>query len=196
MLFSFSNISAQSVSITPYSGYTFKSSTDIDGGRASISGGHTFGGILTLALPINLDIEIQYSRHSNEVTARSIFLTDPVEADGVYNYLLAGINRTYTLPQTGLSFYGGTKFGVAFLTSPDDEFSTRTNFGVGLGVGSIFMMNEFAGIRLGVDARAPITGSGLNLWWGSGSGPQVGVSSWAPIVQFALSGGIVIKLAG
>jgi hypothetical protein len=192
-LFIGNHLSAQSIQLTPYSGYTFSSSTNIDGGKAKISGGHTFGGIFTFVISDYYDVEILYSRHINEVSARSTFFTEDFRSEAAYNYILGGINRAYPLPGTGLKFHGGTKIGAAILTFNDGDYSTQTNFAVGLEVGMTYLVNDFIGLRLGANVKAPITGTGVNLWWGSGSGPQVGLSSWAPIVQFNLLGGLVFN---
>jgi hypothetical protein len=196
LAFSFIGIqlNAQSLQLTPYSGYTFSSSANIEGGKAKISGGHTFGGILTFSLSEYYDIEILYSRHINEVSARSRLLAEDVRSDAVYNYILGGVSRAYWVPGTGLKFHGGTKIGAAILTFNDDEYSNQTNFAVGLEVGMTYLLSDFVGLRIGANVKAPITGTGVNLWWGTGSGPQVGLSSWAPIVQFNLLGGLVINL--
>lgn len=192
-LFTGNHLNAQSIQLTPYSGYTFSSSTNIDGGKAKISGGHTFGGIVTFSISDYYDVEILYSRHINEVSARSTFFTEDFRSEAAYNYILGGVNRVYKVPGTGLKFHGGTKIGAAILTSLQDEFSNRTNFAVGLEVGMTYLLSDFIGLRLGANVKAPITGTGVNLWWGSGSGPQVGLSSWAPIVQFNLLGGLVLN---
>lgn len=185
---------SQSIQLSPYSGFTFSNKISIDGGIAKISGGHTFGGIVTVTLPINYDFEILYSRHINEVTASSTMLLDEFRSDAAYNYILAGFNRIIRIPNTGLKVYGGPKFGASILSSIDDKFSTRTKFAVALDAGMVYMVNDIIGLRLGANVKAPIVNSGVNLWWGIGSGPQVGLSSWSPIVQFNFLGGIVINL--
>jgi len=128
------------------------------------------------------------------VSAYSSRLTEDFRSDAAYNYILIGGNRTISIPKTGLKFYGGPKIGAAILTSLDDNFSTETNFAAGLDAGLIMLLHENVGIRLGANVKAPIVGSGINLWWGSIGGPQVGVSSWAPIVQINLMGGLVFNL--
>lgn len=187
-------INAQSIQLTPYSGYTFSNKFSIDEGTAKIYGGHTFGGILTFTLPISYDVEILYSRHITTVTANSRRLTEPFRSDAAYNYILAGMNRNFVIPNTGLKFFGGPKFGASILTSLDDQFSNRTNFAVALDAGMVFLINDFIGLRIDANVKAPIIDAGLNLWWGTGSGPQVGVSSWTPIVQFNLLGGLVFNI--
>jgi hypothetical protein len=163
LYFSFNQAFSQSIQISPYSGYTFSNKISIDGGTAKISGGHTFGGILTIALPVNYDIEIIYSRHINEVTATSRNLSEDFRSDAAYTYILGGVNRSFTIPNTGLKFYGGPKIGASILTSRDNEFSTRSNFAVGLDGGMVFLVNDFVGLRIGANVKAPIVDSGLSL---------------------------------
>lgn len=184
---------SQSFQITPYSGYTFNNRFYIEGGRAEISGGHTFGGIVTYSLPKNFSLEFLYSRHMTTVSAWSTILPDDVSYGAAYNYFLIGANRNVFIPNTGLKFYGGTKIGASVLSAIDNEFETKTNFAVSLGVGSVFMFTENLGLHLGANVKAPILDPKLNLWWGLGSGPQVGMSSWTPIVQFNLLGGVVFS---
>lgn len=58
----------------------------------------------------------------------------------------------------------------------------------------MYLVNGFAGLPLGANVKAPFLESGINLWCGTGSVPQIGVSSWAPIVQFNLLGGLALSI--
>jgi hypothetical protein len=192
LMLSFTEVFSQKIQVTPFSGYTFGNRFSIEGGRAEISGGHTWGGAVSIPLPSDFSLEFLYSRHMTTVSAASINLSESIVSDAAYNYFLAGVNRNFIIPNSGLKLYGGTKIGASVLSSLDDGFSTRTNFAVSIGAGLVYLINDFAGLHLGANVKAPVLGSGINLWWGTGSGPQVGVSSWAPIVQFNLLGGIVL----
>ncbi len=64
-------IKAQSIEITPFTGYTFDHSFPIFAGRARLGGGQTFGGMLGFQINDFLEIETLYSYQNGTSTARS-----------------------------------------------------------------------------------------------------------------------------
>lgn len=69
-----------------------------------------------------------------------------------------------------------------------------TRFAVGLNVGGAYYFTEQLGLRIQANLNAPVTDIGANLWWSPGSGIDVGVSSYTPVLQFGFTGGLVVRL--
>ena len=184
---------AQSFEVTAFSGYTFADKFPISGGSAKINDGHTYGGILSYNHNESYAFELLYSRQETRGSAKSSYLNlDNDEAISV-NYILAGSNRMIPTSVHG-AFFGGIKLGAVIFSPKLNQYSNVTKFAVGITGGYKHMLNDIIGIRLQANLYAPIIDAGANFWWSPGNGTSVGVSSYTPILQFGLNGGIVFKL--
>ena len=188
-------VSGQSVELSPFSGYTFGHSFHISGGKAKIGPGHTFGGTLEIPVRENVNLGLLYSRHHSWVSAQSTELPEPFRSDAAITYVLAGLNAYEEVVPKHILFYGGVKGGLGIISSGDDQFNTKTYFSVGGLIGTKYFINNRIGLRIGMNIYLPVVNAGASLWWGPGTGTQVGISSWSPIVQLNLQGGLVIKLS-
>jgi hypothetical protein len=70
-----------------------------------------------------------------------------------------------------------------------------TKFAAGISGGFKYALNNNIGLRLQANLNFPIIDAGASLWWSPGSGVDVGVSSYTPIMQFGFTGGLVFMLA-
>lgn len=193
LFFQFS-LRAQQFELTPFSGYTFKHSFDIYGGEAAIEDGHTFGGMLGFLLSPNYALELLYSRQLANVTARSAFLGERFREDAAISYILVGGSRVFPSASSKAQFTSGLKLGVGILSSPDNAFSDEVKFAASGNFGFKYFFVEQVGLSLGSRIFFPIIDTGASLWWSPGGGTQVGVSTWSPIVQLNLYGGLVFRL--
>lgn len=184
---------AQSFEITPFSGYTFGNSVNIPGGKARIGPGHTFGGLVGFSVSDVLGFELLYSRQHSRITAQSDDLTEDVRSEGAVTYILGGSNRRLPIVPDVFDVFGGAKLGAVVFSSRDKEFTTDTRFAVGGTVGMNYFFSEVIGLRIGANVYFPVVNAGASLWWGGG-GPQVGLTSWSPLIQFNLLGGITFRL--
>ena len=185
-----SSLFAQNVELTPFSGYTFKSSLDIRGGEASLADGLTNGLILGIGFSEHIELELLYSRQETEASAYSYLINERPNSDAVATYGLIGLNRIGEI-NPALKYFGGLKIGVAALTSNDNKFGDIIKFGVSFGGGLKYYFTEKIGLRFGANLYAPVTGAGAGLWF-SNQGASVSVSTYSPIVQFNLQGGLII----
>jgi hypothetical protein len=117
----------QSAVIYGFSGYTFGSDFDIDGGTGRVDGGHSNGLGFTFILSDYYEIDFNYSRQDARVRARSIFLNEDVNAATVINYFLIEGHRVLPI-NSKLSGYGGLKLGAVVFQSFNNDFSNITNF--------------------------------------------------------------------
>jgi hypothetical protein len=183
---------AQTFEIFGFSGYTFGDKLPISGGTAKIYDGHTYGGILGYNLSETYVIEVLYSRQDSRVTAFSDFLNLDVDEPISANYILAGSNRLIPLSEKA-TFFSGVKLGAVIFGSKDDNFDDVTKFAAGLNGGFKTAFTENIGVRLQANLNFPITDVGASLWWSSGGGTNVGVSSYTPVIQFGFTGGLVYR---
>lgn len=189
------DIKAQTVEITPFTGYTFNHGFPIVGGRATLGGGQTFGGMIGYQLSDFLEIETLYSYQSGTTTARSTAIQNDVRVTTNAHYALIGANRLFPT-SSQMAFFTGMKIGAAILTFPNREYNDVNRFAVGINGGMKYFVSDKVGIRLQANLMMPISNVGANLWWSPGSGPQVGVGGWSSVVQFGFTGGLIFRLGG
>jgi len=184
---------AQHFDVYGFSGFTFGDRFPIFGGDAKIFEGHTYGGGLSYALSDYYEIDFTYSRQDSRVTAFSSFANVDVDEDVVVNYFLIGGHRMLPLGEA-VSTYGGLKAGWVTFGSPQNNFDNITRFAVGLNAGAKLMLSEVIGFRLNASLNLPVSDVDTELWWSSGSGTNVGLSSSTPFAQFGLTGGLLVRI--
>jgi len=193
VLMSVSDINAQQIDISFLSGYTFRNRIDIYRGRATIDDGHAMNAMLGFSITDYNEVELQYYLQPTRVTAFSSELDEDVDEKANFHYILAGGNRVAPLSDV-VQAYGGLKIGMAIIGSPTNDFEEEIKFAVGFGGGLKIFPSDVVGIRIGAQLLMPVFGAGGSLWWSPGSGTSVGVSTWSPIAQFNLQGGLVFRL--
>jgi len=184
---------AQSVELTPFAGYTFRSTVSISGGQARVLDGFTYGGALTYVAGSHNAIELSYYRYGTNATAESSY-TGFVEVSTpvAVNYILIGGQRLFARSDK-LTGFSGINLGAGWIASTDDAFSTITKFAMGFDVGIKFMASEKIGLRLQTNLNFPISSTGGTMWWSSGSS-NVGTTGHVPIWSFGFTGGLVYKI--
>lgn len=193
VLFSFLEVKAQAVEITPFTGYTFDHSFPIAGGRARLGGGQTVGGMLGFGLNNLAEVEVLYSYQGGIGTANSSQLSGAVRERIQAHYAMIGYNRL--IPTSSqMTFFSGLKVGTGTLASTDDSFTNITRFTVGVNGGVKYFFTEKVGLRLQANLMMPISNVGANLWWSPGGGAQVGVGGFSSVIQFGFTGAVVIRL--
>lgn len=188
------DIKAQSVEITPFTGYTFNHSLPIVGGRATLGGGQAWGGMLGFQLNELTEVEVLYSWQGGNSTARSTAIQSNVNTRTNANYIMVGSNRLFPLnPQ--MTLFSGLKAGAGILAFPNGDFNDVSRFSVGVNGGMKYFVSDNIGLRVQANLMMPISNAGANLWWSPGSGAQVGVGGWSSVVQFGFTGGLIFRIA-
>lgn len=185
---------AQSLEITPFTGYTFNHSLPIVGGRATLGGGQVWGGMLGFQLNDLTEVEVLYSWQGGNSTARSTSIQSNVNTRTNANYIMVGSNRLFPLsPQ--MILFSGLKVGAGILAFPNGDFNDVSRFSVGVNGGMKYFVSDNIGLRLQANLMMPISNAGANLWWSPGGGAQVGVGGWSSVVQFGFTGGLIFRIA-
>jgi hypothetical protein len=187
------SLMAQSVELTPFAGYTFRSTVTITNGQARVNDGFTYGGALTIASSAFNAIEISYYRYQTNATAKSSYTGFQfVDLPVAVNYMFIGGQRLFPANDKVTGFTG-FNLGAGWLGSRDGSFSTITKFAVGLDMGVKIMASEKVGIRLQTNLAMPITSAGGSFYWGTG-GSGVGLTGYVPIWSFGFTGGLILKI--
>lgn len=193
ILISIFEVRAQTIEISPFTGYTFDHGFPIRGGRATLGGGQTVGGMVNFALNEFAEVEVLYSYQGGLGTANSSQLSGPVRERISAQYVMLGYNRLFPL-SSQMALFSGLKVGTGTLASRDDNFDSITRFTVGVNGGMKYFFTENVGLRVQANLMMPISDVGANLWWSPGSGTQVGVGGFSSIIQFGFTGALVIRM--
>lgn len=187
-------LKAQSVEITPFTGYTFDHSFPIFAGRARLGGGQTFGGMLGFQVNDFLEIETLYSYQNGTSTARSTAIQNDVRTSTNAHYALIGANRLFPT-SSQMAFFTGAKIGAAILSFPEGDYRDISRFAVGLNGGVKYFVSDNVGLRVQANLMMPISNVGASLWWSPGGGTQVGLNGWSSVIQFGFTGALVFRIA-
>jgi hypothetical protein len=182
---------AQHIEATPFAGYTFGSSFNFNGGKANLSDGFTYGGILSYQAG-NMSLDLTYSREDAKGSAHSYDnYIDVNDAPVSVNYVFLGGSRLYPLSDETILFTG-LNMGVGFMSNQD--YRSVTKFSVGFNGGVKYFFSERIGLRLQASLNFPITDMSSEFWWSPGASHTYGVTSYVPILQFGFTGGLVFRL--
>jgi hypothetical protein len=134
-----------------------------------------------------------YSFQGGNSTASSTQLNETINTETGVHYATIGYNRLFPTSEK-VQIFTGLKVGSGTLDARNNDFNSITRFTAGIQAGVKYFISEKVGIRVQTNLMMPITNVGASLWWSSGGGPQVGVSSFSSIVQFGFTGGLVIRI--
>lgn len=190
-LSSISQSRAQSVEITPFYGYTLRSTFDVYGGSMRVYGGSTYGGTLTYNINPGYGIEFLYSRQSTEADVYSIYLDARNEPVSVVYTMLGGLKQ-FPVSEQVIPFVG-LNVGAAGLIPQRSRYDEGWRFAVGVKAGTKLMFSDIIGLRLQAAMNMPIQGFGSSFFVGTG-GSGISLDSYSSIFQFTFSGGLVFHL--
>ena len=186
------DLSGQALEIRSHSGYTFAHRFPFENGRARIFGGFTYGASLEYDFSNVFGIEFLFIRQETRVTAQSTTPVIDVDEPAVVTYYLLGSNRIKSISNSA-KLYGGFKAGGVVMSAKQDAFDPIFKFAAGMQGGVKYKLTDQVGLNAQANLNFPIMNVGAALWWSSGSGTSVGVTSSTSIVQFALLGGIYYR---
>lgn len=185
---------AQSCEISMFGGYTFPLRTRIENGNAYIYGDANYGGMFSLNLPQDFDVELMYMRSDTRAAINSTLMphqTIPLS----FNYIQAGFLRNFDLNNNDVVRpFVGAGAGTVIIV-PRDDFQDVWFFSVSACLGSKFYVNEHLGFRVQASLQMPVQGVGADIFIGSGGGGS-GLSLYSTILQFGLNAGLTFRFGG
>ncbi len=180
--------------IFAFGGYIVSSKIKAEKGEFSIEANPDYGLGIDIELRRGMQLEIIWISTQTHVTIAEPRLDEPTDLwDLNIHYFQIGavleMGRRKTRP-----FFAFT-VGAALFDAKDPDVNDEWLASFTMGFGGKYDFSDNIGIRLQARLLVPLVFSGGGLWVGTG-GVGVGVSSWAPVIQFDLTAGIYIRIGG
>jgi hypothetical protein len=182
------------ISITPFYGYNFDETFEIDGGSVYLNDGSIFGVSLGIEASPYKEIELTYQRQVVRASAdlfyflgNSYFETRAND-DIAIDYFMIGFNGMKKTSDR-ITLYGGISAGMVVFTPQTYNVNAAEKFAVALKGGVRVNLTDRIGIRLQPQLYMPIQSLGANVFFGTG-GSGVGISGYSTITQFGGIGGL------
>lgn len=183
-------IFAQQIEITLNGGYFFPAKMKGSGGYVRFKGNAQYGGMLSIAINSAIDIDLIYTRIDTKTEVR--YYNWPYEEVPLsINYILCGFTKNFRVNPV-VSPFTGLNLGAS-LMSPKRDYEDIWFFTLGLKAGVKIYAGDRIGFRLQGDLLVPIQGSGFSFMVGTG-GAGGGVSLYGTMIQFGISGGLILRL--
>ncbi|MEO8147596.1 MAG: hypothetical protein ABI723_08170 [Bacteroidia bacterium] len=187
--------------ITPFGGYVFDASFNVQNGKAKILASPDYG--LHLSFPLRYEdgqIEFTYERQdtkirTNGTDATGMNISDTIPVSINY-FLIGGVFEEYRKPHHVIPF-GGVQLGAGIIAGKED-YGSVVPFSFAFKAGLKYFINDRIGFRLQAQMNIMVIFEGSDLYCGvstSGSGCGFIVTATSSTGQFGLGGGLVFKLA-
>ncbi|MFC2102215.1 hypothetical protein ACFLS7_04400 [Bacteroidota bacterium] len=181
---------AQTVEITPFAGYLFPAKMNGSGGYVRFQGNAQYGGMVSIAVSRVMDIDLIYTRTDTKAEV-SYFQWPYEEVPLSINYIHGGATKNFRFNKTIVPFFGANL--GACLMSPKRDYNDVWFFLVGMNGGAKIYVGKRLGFKVQGQLFFPIQGSGFTFMAGTG-GAGGGLSLYGTMVQFGLSGGLILRL--
>ena len=195
---------AQGVDLIGYGGYTFDEKVGASGGYydyGKIVGSGIWGVAIDAYVKPDYSIILDFNSQETKYNLNAYYSGAPAINNGKIslNYLTIGGNR-YLGANPKAKGYIGFGIGACFISGSYDEginhySSSGTKFAWNFHLGGKIYAGERFGIRLQAQLQSPVAGAGVGLGFGTG-GAGVGVTTYSNVLQFGLSGGLIIRVGG
>ena len=181
---------AQKVEISGFGGYVFPTRMNGSGGYVRFQGNAQYGGMISIATSRVFDLDLLYTRVDTKSEV-SYYNVPYEEVPLSINYIHGGITKNFRINPT-ISPFVGFNLG-ACLMSPKRDYHDTWFFSLGLHGGAKIYVGNRIGFKVQAQLFMPIQGSGFSFMVGTG-GAGGGVSLYGTMVQFGLSGGLILRL--
>ncbi|MBE0648145.1 MAG: hypothetical protein IH596_10200 [Bacteroidales bacterium] len=181
---------AQTVEIAPFGGYMVPSRMNGSGGYVRFQDNAQYGGMVSIGTSPTMDIDLIYTR--TDTKAELNYFNYPYqEVPLSINYIHGGFTNNFRISQTFSPFVGLN--AGACVMSPKEQYDDVWFFSIGVNGGVKIYIGKRFGFRFQGQLFMPIQGSGFSFVIGSG-GSGGGVSLYGTMVQFGVSGGLILRL--
>lgn len=186
----------QEIQINPFANYFMAGRLNGYEADALFENGPDFGLGLSYGLGNGKNIEVSYTiAASSAALRRNDIGTISEETKMTFGYIQAGYVQDFMLKQPKADirpFLLGT-IGAAYLNPEDASYTTVWRFAAAFGGGLKYFITERVGLRVQARLLLPLFFEGGGFYCGSG-GCGAGVSTFTPLAQGDVGGGLVIKL--
>jgi hypothetical protein len=186
------------IELTPFVGYQFGGNMKFYQGKIKVDNGMNYGLAASIDIRYGVKAEFFYSRAATRGKWNPYLGFEntfpPVNFDLAINYFQVGSVKEFM--HDDIRPFGSLTLGAVWF-DPKNTVSDQWFFSISLGGGLKYYFTDRIGIRLQGRLLLPMVFSGVGLYAGIGTGgvsTGAGLSSWAPIVQGDITGGVIIVL--
>ncbi len=180
--------------IMPSVGYTFSDRVSDYNTFGKINGNLNFGGSMMFNVNRGIGFELMYNHMSTTSGAYNYGSEQTAISSGnmAIDNIMFGPVATFNVPGSPVRPFIGGLLGASIFTPGSYGVSNDTKFTIGAEIGTNVYINPWFGLRFKAQLLAPVDGSGQSFYVGANNN-----TTYAPyggILQFSLSGGVVIGL--
>jgi hypothetical protein len=184
--------SAQDIELTGFYGYSFNGKLRTYYGTYRVQDNPNYGGILSIALSSSVFVDLSYNRTDTRLDYYRLNQYEPLDISTEY-YQIGALQQ---IGDSKVRPFATITLGMARMHLKQSSNFTNTvawRFAPTLGAGTKVYLSDRIGLRLQARLGLPMQLNGMFVSVGTG-GASTSVGFEIPIVQFDLSGGLIIRL--
>jgi opacity protein-like surface antigen len=180
---------SQHLSVNAFGGYTFRDKINFSNAYTYINAGGIWGASVEGVNAQGTALELLYQYQSTETPTTTYINNNTHSSSSVISYLLLNFEQ-YLLNNPKVQPYGGIGLGAAFYKSDNPGVSSATKFAWDLKAGVKFKASDKVGIKIGAQLLGSAQATGTAFYYG------YAYTTYATILQFGFTGGLVFDLGG
>jgi opacity protein-like surface antigen len=180
---------SQHLSINAFGGYTFRDKINFSNAYTYINAGGMWGASIEGVNAQGTGLEILYQYQSTSTPTTIYIPSQTFSSSTVISYLLLNFEQYYT-NNPKIQPYGGLGLGAAFYKSDYQGSTSETKFAWDIKAGVKFQMSSSVGLKIGAQLLSSSQATGTAFYYG------YVYTTYATILQFGLTGGLVFDFGG
>jgi len=180
---------SQHLSINAFGGYTFRDKINFGNAYTYINEGGIWGVSVEGVNQQGTGLELLY-QYQKTATPTTIYVpSQTINSNTTISYLLLNFEQYY-MNNPKILPYGGIGLGAAFYSSDYQGSSSATKFAWDIKAGVKFKMGSSVGLKIGAQLLGSSQATGTAWYYG------YVYTTYATILQFSFTGGLVFDLGG
>jgi len=180
---------SQHLSVNAFGGYTFRDKINFSNAYTYINAGGMWGASIEGVNAQGTGLEIVYQYQSTSTPTTIYIPSSTFSSNTVISYLLLNFEQYY-MANPKIQPYGGLGLGAAFYKSDYQNSTSETKFAWDIKAGVKFKMSSSVGIKIGAQLLSSSQATGTAFYYG------YVYTTYATILQFGLTGGLVFDFGG
>ena len=180
---------SQHLSINAFGGYTFRDKINFGNAYTYINAGGIWGASVEGVNQQGTGLELLYQYQSTATPTTIYVPSQTINSNTVISYLLLNFEQYY-INNPKIQPYGGIGLGAAFYSSDYQGSTSATKFAWDVKAGVKFKASDVVGIKIGAQLLGSAQATGTAWYYG------YVYTTYATILQFSFTGGLVFDLGG
>ncbi len=180
---------SQHLSVNAFGGYTFRDKINFSNAYTYINAGGMWGASIEGVNAQGTGLEILYQYQSTATPTTIYIPSQTFSSNTIISYLLLNFEQYYT-NNPKIEPYGGLGLGAAFYKSDYQGSTSETKFAWDIKAGVKFQMSSSVGLKIGAQLLSSSQATGTAFYYG------YVYNTYATILQFGLTGGLVFDFGG